>query len=70
MIQFLTNEDVCKLLNIDIEGVTDIRIEMPVGDLPRAHITRLLFKPQIDWLSIINSGVSHRKVMQTIYELA
>jgi hypothetical protein len=70
MNQFLTNEDICKLFNIDTEGVTNIRIEMSVGDLPRAYITKLLFKPQIDWLSIINSGVSHRKVMQTIYELA
>jgi hypothetical protein len=70
MNRFLTNEDVCKLLNIDTEGVINIHIEMPVGDLPRAHITKLLFKPQIDWLSIINSGASHRKVMQTIYELA
>lgn len=70
MNRFFTNEDICKLLNIDTTGVTHISIEMPVGDLPRAHITKLLQKPHIDWLAIMNSGVSHNKVMKLIYELA
>lgn len=58
----------CKALNIEPDQITSISIEANVGEIPRAHIVRLLKPEEIDpTITAIKHAVDHYKLVTQLH---
>lgn len=61
------NENLLKTLGLDhYENVMSITVTIKPLEVPKAIITVPIIKRETDWLSIINSGKSHSKVLAMV----
>lgn len=61
---FLTSEELCKKLNINPRGVTNIEIKAEANSVPLLVVTKLLESDFADYLSDLKNTVEYREVIE------